>query len=469
MKFIKEKSFYRMLMAVALPIALQNLVVLANSMMDTIMLGLADDTGILLSASSLAGQPLFLLQLFVFGLSSAGSVLTAQYWGKKDMASIRKIISIVLKIAVLVGAIVSVLVVMFPENAMRLYSDNEQRIQTGAKYLSIMGWGYVAFAFAQSLICSIRSVELVGISFVTNLISFAINVFLNWVLIFGNLGFPPLGIEGAAIASLVARIVEALVIGVYIFAIDKRIGFRFRHLFSFDKTLSKDLMKNGLPVLLNELMWGLGISVQASVLGHIDYSEGDPVAANSIMSIVQQLATVFVFGISNAAAVIIGKSIGQNEGAKTITKARTLQLLSVLAGLMCFVLIMLIKAPIISIYSLSAETKELADQMITVIAFITIFVSTSSMMIMGTLRGAGDTKFCLWAEMGCLWGVATPLSALLGLVLKIPVPLVLIGMKLDEPLKTLLCFIRMRGSKWVRAVARDFKEETEAPLLEKAE
>ena len=468
MKIIKEKSFYRMLMAVALPIALQNLVVLANSMMDTIMLGLADDTGVLLSASSLAGQPLFLLQLFVFGLSSAGSVLTAQYWGKKDMASIRKIISIVLKIAVLVGIIVSILVILFPENVMRLYSNNQQIIQTGVKYLRIMGWGYISFAFAQSLICSIRSVELVGISFVTNLISFAVNVFLNWTLIFGELGFPALGIEGAAIASLSARIVEALIIGVYIFAMDKRIGFRFRHLFSFDRILSKDLLKNGLPVLLNEMMWGIGISVQAAVLGHIDYSKGDPVAANSIMSIVQQLATVFVFGISNAAAVIIGKSIGQNEGSKTITKARTLQLLSILAGFLCFVLIMAIKAPIIGIYSLSAETKELADQMITVIAFITIFVSTSSMMIMGTLRGAGDTKFCLWAEMGCLWGVATPLSALLGLVLKIPVPLVLLGMKLDEPLRTLLCFIRMRGSKWVKSVARDFKQE-EKPMLKKAE
>lgn len=464
MKFIKEKSFYKNLILIMVPIALQNLITFALTMADTLMLGQADETGSLLSASSLANQPFFILQLFVFGLSGAGAVLSAQYWGKKNTEAIRNVISIVVKASFLVALIAGALVLLFPREVMSIYSNKEAVIENGIKYISVMGWAYPIFAISSSFICSLRSVELVKISVIVNLCSFGINVFLNWVLIFGNLGFPALGITGAAIATFTARCVELVVVLIYVLCIDKRLRFRVRDFFRFNKQLTLDLLKHGTPVVINEVMWSLGISIQAAILGHINYVAGDPVAANSIVGTVQQLATTVIFGIGNAAAVMIGKSIGENEGEVTLVKARTLKYLSFVLGILACVIILLTKDLAIGFFSINEETKMLANDMMIVIAFVTIFVSSSSVYIMGILRGAGDTRFCLFAEMAALWCIATPLAAICGLWLQLPIPVVLIAMKIDEPVKTLFCTIRMHGTRWVKSVARDTPAKTPTEL-----
>ena len=313
MKIIREKAFYKNVLAMTIPIALQNFISVALSMMDTVMLGRADDKGILLSASSLANQPFFLLNVITFGISGAATVLLSQYWGKRDMASIRTILSMIMKIAFVFSIVAGLVVLLLPKEVLVLYSNNELIIESGVKYLKIIGFAYFIYGVTNTTICAIRSVELVKISVVVNIVSFFTNVFLNWVLIFGNLGAPAMGIEGAAIATLIARIAEFIIIAVYILVIDKRIGFKARHLLSFNKLLFKDLVKHGSPIALVEVLWSVGISVQAAVLGHINYAAGDPVAANAIMSVVQQLSTIVIFGVANAAAVLVGKAIGQNN------------------------------------------------------------------------------------------------------------------------------------------------------------
>ncbi len=453
MKIIKSGVFYRNILTITIPIALQNLITLATSMMDSLMLGRADDTGIFLSASSLANQPFFILSIVSFGLSSAATVLTAQYWGKRDMESIRRIISIALKAAFAISALMGFTVLFAPEWVMGLYTNNPDIIAAGAKYLRIIGISYFTFGFSSTLICSIRSIELVKISIVVNLSSFFLNTFLNWVLIFGNLGAPALGIEGAATATLTARLTELAITLVYIFLIDKRLCMKPKDLLTFDKTLAKDFAKYGTPVFLNELIWSLGITIQSAILGHIAYSAGDPVAANSIAGMVQQLSTVVIFGAANAAAVIIGKSIGAGRIERAKDESATFELLSVILGIFAFGVIMLIKNPVISFYTVPAETKALAGELMTAVAVITIFVSVSSVSIVGILRAGGDTRFCLILEMSALWFVAIPL-AVGAAALRFPVAAVLILMKIDEPLKSVIAFFRMKTDKWIVRLTR---------------
>lgn len=465
-KIVRDKSFYKNVLAIALPIALQNFIVFATSMMDTIMLGSVGET--LLSASALANQPFFILSLVCFGLSGGATVLASQYWGKRDMASIRMIFSIVLKAAFVISAILGLAVLLAPETVMGLYSKSPEIIAEGAKYLRIIGFAYFFFGVGNTLLCSIRSVELVKISVVVNSSSFVTNVFLNWVLIFGNLGAPAMGIRGAAIATLTARILEFVITMVYILLIDKRLQMRVRDLFLFDKTFARDLLVYGAPVLLNEVMWSLGITLQAALLGHIDYAAGDPVAANSVTSMVQQLSTIVIFGIANAAAVMVGKAIGEKDLETAERRAHTLKYMSFIVGAAACLIILLLRSVAVNFYNIPEASKALARDMMVVMAVVTFFVSISSISIVGILRGSGDTRFCLTAEMISLWLVALPLAFLAAMVFHWPVPIVLLLMKIDEPLKSLLCMIRMRGRKWMKSVARDF-EQPEADIQPAAE
>lgn len=455
---IRERRFYRRILTIAVPIALQNLITLVTSMMDTVMLGRADDTGVLLSASSLANQPFFILTITTFGLSGAASVLASQYWGKGDTRSIRSVFSLIIKAAAILSFVMGTVVLLFPSAIMGLYSNDPLVIEKGVDYLRIIGFAYYTFGISNTIICTLRGIEVVKISVVVNLASLLTNVFLNWVLIFGNLGAPALGIKGAAIATLCARLLEFVITILYLFVIDKRLQFRPRHLLRFHKVLARDLLRCGTPVVINELAWSLGITVQAAILGHIRYAAGDPVAANSIAGIVQQLSTVFIFGIANAAAVMVGMAIGEGKTEQAKQQAHTFKYLSFVIGILACGLILLLKDVFVDFYNIPTETKELAKQLMMVIAFVTIFVSSSSVLIVGVLRGAGDTTFCLTAEMICLWLIATPLAFVLANVVHAPVPLVLIGMKIDEPSKTLACLFRMRSDKWLRSLTRNFEE-----------
>lgn len=457
MTLIKESSFYRRIWRIAVPIALQNLVTFATSMMDSIMLGRADRTGVLFSAASLANQPFFILSMLCFGLSGGAIVLGAQYWGRRDRESIKDIIAMVLKVTAVVSVGMGLAVLLFPTQIMRLYSNDEPIIRAAAEYLRIIGYAYITFGVSNTLLCMLRSIETVKIAVVVNVTSFFVNVFLNWALIFGRLGAPAMGIRGAALATLIARLLEFVIVCVYLFFADRKLRFTPRDLLRFNRVLAGDLLRHGTPVLFNELFWSLGITVQAAILGHIRYSEGDPVGANSIASMVQQLSTIAIFGIANAAAVLVGTSMGEGDRKKARAQADTLMLMSLAVGALTSGLILLLRRPVVGLYDIPEATKTLAMELLDVVAVAAFFISLSAFSIIGVLRGGGDTRFCLIAEMATLWGVATPL-AFLAASCHWPVPLVLICMKVDEPLKSLICWIRMRSDRWMKALTRDRAE-----------
>lgn len=449
-KFLKDKRFYRLLFSLALPVTLQNIVIFLTQMLDTVMLGELGDVA--MSASSLANQPFFLFNMLTFGLGSGAAVLTAQYWGKRELKPISVIITMIIKISMVIGILVCVFVFFFPTQIMSIFSDDTAVIEAGSSYLRIICFSYPFFGLTGVYYTALRSVEAVKVAVVSNLVALVTNGLLNYTLIFGNFGAPKLGVTGAAIATLIARLVEFTIAAVYMLVVDKKLRLRIKDFLSFDKILLKDLLIISSPVVANELMWASGMSMQAALLGKLGTTA---VAANSIISVVQQLSTVAVFGIAGASAVVIGKAIGEGDMQKARDSGHTFKVISVIFGFFVAILILLLQNVAIDFYNVTDATKELAHQMIYVAAAIGFFVSIAAVGIVGILRGGGDTKYSLWIEMIGLWLVAVPLAYFVAFVLKWPPVFVYLVMKIDEPVKMVLFLIRARGHKWIRNVTRD--------------
>lgn len=449
-RILRDKVFYKMLLSLALPVTLQNIVIFLTQMLDTVMLGELGDVA--MSASSLANQPFFLFNMLTFGLGSGAAVLTAQYWGKRELRPICLIITMIVKISMAIGLIVCVLVFFFPTQIMSVFSSDLDVIETGASYLRIICFSYPFFGLTGVYYTSIRSVEAVKIAVISNLVALVTNGLLNYTLIFGNFGAPALGVEGAAIATLIARLIEFTIAVIYMLVVDKKLRLRIKDFFAFDKVLFKDLVTISSPVVANELMWASGMSMQAGLLGRLGTTA---VAANSIISVVQQLSTVAVFGIAGAAAVVIGKAIGEGDMQKARDSGHTFKVISIIFGFFVAGLILLLRNVAIDFYNVTDATKELAHQMIYVAASIGFFVSIAAVGIVGILRGGGDTKYSLWIEVIALWFVAVPLAYFVAFVLKWPPVFVYIVMKIDEPVKMVLFLIRAKSHKWIRNVTRD--------------
>ena len=323
---LETKNFYKTVGALVLPIALQNLINVAVTSADVVMLGKVGET--VLSGSSLAGQVQFILTLFFFGLTSGAAVLTAQYWGKKDLRTIEKVMGIAFRFSIIVAVLFILAVQIFPAQVMSIFTPEQPVIDEGVKYLRIVSFSYLTCAITHVYLNVMRSVERVVIATVTYSVSLVVNIIINWVLIFGVLGFPKLGIVGAAIGTLIARIMELLIVVFY--AKTKSIlTFRLKDLFVRDKLLFQDFMRYAIPVTLNELMWGTGCSVIAVVIGHMGQAA---VAANSVAQVTRQLATVVSFGIAAAAAVLIGKAIGEDNYEEAQKYGTRFVKLSLVAG-----------------------------------------------------------------------------------------------------------------------------------------
>lgn len=450
----RDTQLYKMIITIAVPIALQNLLVFLTQMLDTIMLGELGD--IPLTASSLANQVFNVYSLFIFGIAGGSAVLTAQYWGKSDMEPIKIVMGTILRLVAVVGIILSVIVLAFPHQIMSIFTPDQEVIEAGVEYIKIVGYMYFFFGISNTLISQLRSIEMVKVAVIANGVSLVTNGLLNYILIFGMWGAPRLEIKGAAIATLIAKIVELLIVVLYVFVFDRRLNFKLQDLKRRDKLLSADLRKYCTPVVVNEVAWSLGIAMQSLLFGWMDTIA---VSANTIIGVVQQLATLVIFGVANATAVIIGKTIGEGNMELAMERGRKMKIFSIVMGIFAAVLIVLCRNIMVDFYNVSESTKILAKEMLIVAAVVVFFISNSGVSIVGILRGGGDTRYAMVLEIVSLWVIAVPLGFVAGMVLNLPVVVVYALFKSDEVVKTVCCWIRISGDKWLRNVTRDRKSE----------
>ncbi len=444
-----DKALFKMILTIAIPIALQNLISTLTQMLDTIMLGELGD--IPLTASSLANQPFFIFALFIFGMSGGASILTAQYWGKKELEPIKIVIATILRIVSVVAVLLAAVIFIFPTQIMSLFSSDAAVISAGRDYLLIVAPIYVFFGISCILTSLFRSIEIVKIAVVANLSTLIVNASLNYILIFGHFGAPALGLKGAAYATLIARFIEMSVVLIYVFKIDKKLKFSLKCIFKKDKLLNADLKKYCTPVVINEIIWSIGITLQTALFGHMSTTA---VSANTIISVVQNLATLVIFGIANATGVIIGKTIGEGKIELAKQRGRTLEIFALVLGVAAAGVILIFRDVMVDFYNVEEATKILAKEMLLIASIVIFFVSTTAIAIVGILRGGGDAKYSLLIELIALWGFSVPLGYLAGLVFQLPIIVVFLLFKSDELVKAILCWIRLAGDKWIRSVTR---------------
>ena len=447
MRRIREKQFLLNMLAIAVPIALQNMISFGVAMMDSVMLGGLGDKAI--SAANLGGQPFSLLMSIGFGLSSGGSVLIAQYWGRGDVARIRTVMRLSMQIVFTASSLMTLVCLLFPQQVMGLYSNEAEIVAAAAQYLQLVALSYLPYSISNNYMMSLRAVEKVTVSAAIYGTSFFVNVFFNYVFIFGAFGAPALGVRGAAVGTILARCSELLLVTIYMYAKEDTIGFRFSDCFRLKNEMIQDYTRHSLPVLGNELLWGLGISVTAAIIGRIGSVF---VTANSIAAVLNQLALVSVIGVGNAAAVITGKLIGEGRMQRAKRAANTILLGSVFVGMFNCAMIFILRPIFLSFYRITPEAYEAAYTVMGVLALLHLSLAIDITCIIGILRGGGDTKTAFAFDCGALWLVSVPMGVLSGLVWGWPVPLVYVMLKLDSPIKTILSLIRLKSGAWIRNV-----------------
>ena len=397
-KTINWKQFYRNVFALVIPIAIQNLINVGVTATDVIMLGKVGEK--VLSGASLAGQIQYIMTLIFYGVTSGATVLTAQYWGKKDTRTIEKVLGMGLSAGLIVAVVFAGAALGMPETLMRIYTSDPEVIAEGVKYLRIVGFSYVFMAVTQVYLNIMRSIERVVIATFVYLISLIVNAVINAILIFGLLGFPALGIQGAAIGTLCARMTETLIVLIYAHFMNRDVKIRPRFMIQIDRVLAKDYLIYAMPVVLNEMMWGLGVSANTAVIGHLGSAA---VASNSVAQVARQLAQVVVFGIANATAVYLGKTIGERKFDYAKAYAKRFIRLALIMGC-CGACVILICAPIANTFLvLSPEAKEYLYMMFGVMSYFVIAQAVNTTLVVGVFRSGGDTRFGLILDVLYYW------------------------------------------------------------------
>lgn len=454
---IKDKSFYSKVFAIAIPMALQNLINVGVSILDTVMLGQLGEVA--MSASSLAGQVGFTYMIMNLGLTAGAGVLTSQYWGRKDPASIRKVLAMSYKIAMLFAAVFTVASLLFPVQIMTIFTKDAEVIASGAIYVRIMAFSFFISGFTMTSFNILRTVGTVKIAMYTYGVSFFVNVFFNYSLIFGKFGMPELGIAGAALATLIARFAEFVISFIYIFKFDKKICFAFKDLLcKTDMTIFKIYMKHGAPVLCNEVLWSLGSSMLSVIMGHMSK---EFVAANSICSVMFQCTSVITQGMSAAAGVLAGNTIGEGKYKLARQQSFTMFYISIFLGVVCFALVYALSEPLVGFYNITEQTRLIALELLKIMSVLTIFQTISGINMFGTLRGGGDSKFVLFFDVSSMWLFCVPLGWLSGLVLGWPVWAVCICLRSGDIFKCFGAIARIMSGKWIKDVTRSKEQIAE--------
>lgn len=451
--FTKDKTFYRTLFPILVTIALQNLVAYSVNMADNIMLGSYSQTA--LSSAATVNQIFFVVQQLALGIGDGLVALAAQYWGQNRVSPIRRLTGIALKFGLGLSIIVVVLCSLMPHSLLGLFTPDETIIASGMEYLSLLQYTFPMFIFYSVLVAALRSVGTVRIAFITSLTSLIVNVIINYTLIFGRFGFPEMGIRGAAIGTLVARIVELGIVVVYLVKFDQKLCLFSENFLKRDKALLRDFVKVDTPVMLSQLLWSVSVPMQTAILGRLSTTAVDAIAANSVATTFYQYLKVIVQSMSAACAVMIGTAIGRGDLKRVRSDGRTLSVLSVSIGLVLGVILFLLRQPLLSLYNLTPATHALADNLMVVMSVVMVGMSYQMPVSFGIIRGGGDAKFTMYMNIISTWVIVMPLSFMSAFWWHWSVVAVVMVIQSDQIFKGLPTFLRFRGYKWIKKLTRE--------------
>lgn len=444
----KNPAFYRQVVLVGLPVAFQQAINIGVNLMDTVMVGALGENA--LSASSLANQYYYLYYILCLGISGGACVLSAQYWGAGDRAMVRQVWRLSMYIAGGSALIFAVVTGLFPSQIMAVYTDQAEMIALGASYLCVTALVFFFHGTSLIMVNLMRTAGVLYLGMAVSGLSFFCNIFFNYVFIFGKFGAPRLGIAGAAVGTLLSRMLEFFITFGYLFSAYKRLGFAPRDLAgSLEPRLLHTFVTTGVPPIISDGMFTVGDNILSVILGHMGAAV---VSGQAITLATMRFCTAFLMGLSNASSVMIGQAVGRREYAAVQRQSRTFLLLSLIGGLMGGVLIEAVSPFVVGLYDLSPAARDATLQMMHAMSLLMAFQAVQSVMSKGVLRGGGDTRFLMAADLIFMWGLNIPFGYLAGLRWGWTPFWVFVCLKLDAICKTFLCTWRLVQGHWVRNV-----------------
>lgn len=444
MRLIKERSFYKHLLLLALPIFLQQLLRISVDTLNSLMLGSIDQTQ--MSAISQANQVFFVYYTLCCGMSVGCSVLVSQFWGKKDTESIPLIISHALRTMALLGLFFSLLVYLYPELFMRIYSSDAGIIETGAAYLRKVSLMYAVCGLSVVMFGAARGLEQVKIIFRTNLISYSINIFFDYVLLFGKFGFPEMGVDGIALGTIIARYAEFLICAAY-FIRSESIPFTLTDIRKTERKIRRALYKVTAPILVHELVWSLGTSSGAMIAGQLGR---DVVAGYNVTTILYDLCASVGNGLGSACSVVIGMTLGQGDRERAVREADSMLVIAGICGIILGLFSMAVRDIFIGFYDLNSEAVSYARQFISLIALIWPFSMLEIVGMIAILRAGGEGRVGFFTDLVVMWMICIPLASYLAFFLKAAPWIVIASIKLIIVLESIIGIISVYKYRWLR-------------------
>jgi len=446
----KDKTFLKAASSIAIPVALQMILTTVTNMVDTMMIGNLGTATI--SAVGLANKYFYVFALLLFGVHSGTGLLIAQFFGNKDHFHIRKTFGIGLLINLFAATAYLLAARLNPAFVMGIFTNSAEATAIGSRYLRIVCFCYPLFAFTSIMSSFLRSTRQVRIPVISSMVSIFTNVFLNYCLIFGHFGFPELGVEGAAVATVIARVAECLILGYFCFIRGKILPGKISDFFGWTKGFLRNFCSHSLPVIFNEMVWGLGTTLYFVAYGHID---DNAVAAVTITATITDVLSTAGNGLSSAASVLLGNELGAGNIKKADDYSGKILVLGVTIGIACSGLLLLLRAPLLTLFSVSDEVRESAIKCLTFYSVALPFVFISLINIVGILRSGGDTKMCFLIDTAGVWFWAVPIAFLGAMVWKLPIH-VIYGMVLtEEVLKSCTSLWRYSKKVWLCNLSRD--------------
>ena len=426
------------------------MVTLSVNLADNMMLGAYSETS--LAGVAAVNQIQFVYQQFLLALGDGLVIFCSQYWGKRQTAPMKKIAATAMHAGLLIAIALFVLVSLFSRQAVGIFTTDGPIIGEGVRYLRIIRFTYLFFAVTQLLLAALRSAETVRIAFQLSILTFFINCGINYVLIFGNFGAPRMGVCGAAVGTLIARMIECAVLIAYIAKKDKNLNLKLKDYLQFDRVLAKDYFKVTAPMLFVQGLWGVNTALQTVILGHM---KATAIAANSVASTLFLMVKSTAVGASSAASVIIGKTIGTGDIARVKEYSGRLQKMFIVIGVLSGIFLFFIRIPVLGLYDLQPATKEMANAFLIILSVVCVGMSYQMPTNNGIIRGGGNAMFVVKMDLVSIWMIVLPLSFIMAFVVKASPIVVVCCLNADQIFKCVPAFLESHYGNWIRKLTRE--------------
>ena len=448
-EFFIDKEYYRRLYKIALPIALQQFIMSSLNMVGVMMIGQLGAVPV--AAVGLANQIFFLLNLMLFGITSGSAMFTAQLWGKRDILNIRKVLGLALSLGLTAGMFFLIIAEFFPAGALSIYSKDPSVITLGSDYLRIIGFSFLLYAISFCYSAVLRSTGDVQTPLLVTFTALSINTLLSYILIFGKLGLPSMGVHGAAIAVLASRIVECSSLLWLTYRKDSPAAGKIREMFSYNLVFAGKVLKPVLPVVVNEILWSMGTTAYSIVYARIST---DAIAAMNIVGSIDQMALVLFNAIGHACAILVGNRIGAGEEGQAFRYAARSEALGIMGALGIGSLVLVSSNSILSLYNVPPTVIDYAHRVLTILGLLLWLRASNMILFIGIFRSGGDTRFALILDGVIIWVVGVPLAFAGAFLFHLPVYWVYLLVMSEEITKWSLGVYRFFSRKWIHNLAK---------------